>query len=78
MTVNTAGLAGAQVFQAHDAPLHRTGFTVILSLASIGLIFAAVSNAQYLWLNKRLQRKETSEQEAREGGNLGQGWRYSL
>ncbi|OAA36219.1 Major facilitator superfamily domain, general substrate transporter [Beauveria brongniartii RCEF 3172] len=78
MTVNTAGRAGAQVFQAHDAPLYRTGFTVILSLASIGLIFAAVSNAQYLWLNKRLQSKETSEQEVREGGNLGQGWRYSL
>ncbi|KAK8148908.1 hypothetical protein G3M48_008798 [Beauveria asiatica] len=78
MTVNTAGLAGAQVFQAHDAPLYRTGFTVILSLASIGLIFAAVSNAQYLWLNKRLQSKETIEQEVREGGNLGQDWRYSL
>ncbi|KAM3497684.1 hypothetical protein MY10362_008977 [Beauveria mimosiformis] len=78
MTVNTAGLAGAQVFQAHDAPLYRTGFTVILSLASNGLIFAAVSNAQYLWLNERLQSKETSKQEVREGGNLGLGWRYSL
>ncbi|KAJ6784958.1 hypothetical protein PWT90_01757 [Aphanocladium album] len=32
MTVNTAGLAGAQIFQAQDAPLYRTGFTVILSL----------------------------------------------
>ncbi|EGX87735.1 MFS transporter, putative [Cordyceps militaris CM01] len=78
MTVNTAGLAGAQVFQAHDAPLYRTGFTVILTLASIGLVSAVASNAQYLWLNKKLDRKDDSEHQLQEGGNAGRGWRFSL
>lgn len=76
MTVNAAGLAGAQIFQAQDKPLYRTGFTVILTLASVALVFAIGSNAQYLWLNKKLVRKdgkETGESAAEQHA-----WRFSL
>ncbi|KAH6981691.1 MFS transporter [Ilyonectria sp. MPI-CAGE-AT-0026] len=78
MTANAAGLAGAQIFQAHDAPLYRTGFTVILTLASIGLVFAIGSNAQYLWLNKKLARKEEAEEEVGEVVGAGNKWWFSL
>ncbi|KAL6915246.1 hypothetical protein FSST1_013006 [Fusarium sambucinum] len=78
MTANAAGLAGAQIFQAHDAPLYRTGFTVILTLASIALVFAVGSNAQYLSLNKSLSEKEKAVQEAEEGVVEGNKWRFSL
>ncbi|CAI6044115.1 unnamed protein product [Clonostachys chloroleuca] len=78
MTVNTAGLAGAQIFQAHDAPLYRTGFTVILTLASIALAFGIAANAQYMWLNKKLGKKEEFDYEAREEGHPGRKWRFSL
>lgn len=78
MTVNTAGLAGAQIFQAHDAPLYRTGFTVILTLASIALAFGIAANAQYMWLNKKLGKKEEVDYEAREEGHPGRKWRFSL
>ncbi|KAF4339013.1 nicotinamide mononucleotide permease [Fusarium beomiforme] len=77
MTANAAGLAGAQIFQAHDAPLYRTGFTVILTLSSIALVFAIGSNTQYLWLNKKLDRKELSEEELEAAGE-GNKWRFSL
>ncbi|KAM0547309.1 hypothetical protein ACHAPJ_010444 [Fusarium lateritium] len=78
MTANAAGLAGAQIFQAHDAPLYRTGFTVILTLASIALVFAIISNAQYLWLNKKLSEKDNATQELREEVVEGNKWRFSL
>ncbi|KAH7207358.1 MFS transporter [Fusarium oxysporum] len=78
MTANAAGLAGAQIFQAHDAPLYRTGFTVILTLASIALVFAIVSNGQYLWLNKKLAAKGQLEEEQVEAAGEGDRWRFSL
>ncbi|KAF4498931.1 nicotinamide mononucleotide permease [Fusarium agapanthi] len=78
MTANAAGLAGAQIFQAHDAPLYRTGFTVILTLASIALVFAIVSNMQYLWLNKKLAAKGRLEEEQVEAAGEGDKWRFSL
>lgn len=72
MTANSAGIAGAQVFQAHDKPLYRTGFTVILAMGSLGLAAALVANAQYFWLNKRLDRKEIAEQSIGEQGSNGE------
>ncbi|SCO35396.1 related to nicotinamide mononucleotide permease [Fusarium fujikuroi] len=78
MTANAAGLAGAQIFQAHDAPFYRTGFTVILTLASIALVFAIVSNTQYLWLNKKLVAKAESEEHHAEAAVEGDKWRFSL
>ncbi|KAG9503523.1 hypothetical protein J7337_003474 [Fusarium musae] len=78
MTANAAGLAGAQIFQAHDAPLYRTGFTVILTLASIALVFAIVSNAQYLWLNKKLESKGHLEEEQVEAASEVDKWRFSV
>jgi hypothetical protein len=78
MTVNTAGLAGAQIFQAHDAPLYMTGFTVIMTLASIAFAFGIAANVQYMWLNKKLGKKEEVDNEAREEGHQGRKWRFSL
>ena len=78
MTANAAGLAGAQIFQARDAPLYRTGFTVILTLASIALVFAIGSNTQYLWLNKGIARKEETRKESGESGGEENVWRFSL
>lgn len=78
MTANTAGLAGAQIFQSYDAPLYRTGFTVILTLASVALVFSLTSNAQYLWLNKKLARKEAAEEEVGEIIVERSEWRFSL
>jgi hypothetical protein len=80
MTANTAGIAGAQIFQAHDAPLYQTGFTVILSLACVGVAAAIVSNLQYLWLNRRLALKEgVQTEEDGDGVDSGSvGWRFSL
>jgi MFS family permease len=78
MTANAAGLAGAQIFQSYDAPHYRTGFTVILTLASVALVFSIGSNAQYLWLNKKLARKELEKEERGEVMFEESKWRYSL
>ncbi|KAJ4115392.1 hypothetical protein NW768_011244 [Fusarium equiseti] len=78
MTANAAGLSGAQIFQAHDAPFYRTGFTVILTLASIALAFAIGANAQYLWLNKKLASKSQFEEERGEVVHEESKWRFSL
>lgn len=59
MSANTAGIIGAQLFQAEDGPLYRTGWTVILSLVSLSLATSVVANAQYFVLNRR--RKQAGD-----------------
>lgn len=56
MSANAAGIIGAQLFQASDAPLYQTGWTVILALVSLGLVISVFANAQYFFLNRRLRR----------------------
>jgi hypothetical protein len=53
MSANTAGIIGSQLFQQQDAPLYRTGWTVILSLVSLSLLCSVVANLQYFWLDKK-------------------------
>jgi hypothetical protein len=55
-----------------------TGFTVIMTLASIAFAFGIAANVQYMWLNKKLGKKEEVDNEAREEGHQGRKWRFSL
>jgi MFS family permease len=55
MSANTAGIVGGQLFQAHDAPLYKTGWTVGVVLISVSLIAATIANVQYRLLNRRLK-----------------------
>ncbi|KAL9565610.1 hypothetical protein ACKAV7_009792 [Fusarium commune] len=76
MMANSAGIAGGQIFQEHDKPLYRTGFTVILALAATGFLFVCVANLQYFWLNKKLDSNEQSEEQLEAAGE-GTKWRFS-
>lgn len=57
MGANIAGIAGSQIFQAHDAPVYRTGWTIIVALCSASLFMSIVANAQY-WLLNKFQKRE--------------------
>ncbi|KAF5606112.1 nicotinamide mononucleotide permease [Fusarium pseudocircinatum] len=58
MSANTSGIIGSQLFQEHDAPLYKTGWTAIMALASVGLVMAVIANLQYFFLNgRRIGRK---------------------
>ncbi|KAK4132811.1 MFS general substrate transporter, partial [Trichocladium antarcticum] len=54
---NISGIIGGQIFQAEDAPMYRTAWTVIMSLASLALAMSVFANAQY-WLLNRLQKRK--------------------
>ncbi|KAK3330042.1 alternative sulfate transporter [Apodospora peruviana] len=58
MAANTSGIVGSQLFQAKDAPLYQTGWTVIISLASVGVVASIFANLQYYLLNRKLELKE--------------------
>jgi hypothetical protein len=57
MSANVAGIIGSQIFQAPDAPLYQTGWTVIVGLVSGALLMSMIANAQY-WLLNRVQKRE--------------------
>ncbi|KAL2271333.1 hypothetical protein VTJ83DRAFT_704 [Remersonia thermophila] len=57
MSANIAGIIGGQIFQARDAPLYHTGWTVIIVLCSISLAMAITANLQY-WLLNKIQKRE--------------------
>jgi hypothetical protein len=57
MGANLSGIIGGQLFQAEDAPLYRTGWTVSLVLVSIALLLAVLANLQY-WLLNRFQKRQ--------------------
>jgi hypothetical protein len=57
MGANISGIIGSQLFQAEDAPLYRTGWTVSLVLLSIALLLAVLANLQY-WLLNRFQKRQ--------------------
>jgi hypothetical protein len=58
MSANTSGIIGSQLFQEHDAPLYKTGWTAIMALASVGLVMAIIANLQYYFLNgRRISRR---------------------
>ncbi|KAK4041457.1 hypothetical protein C8A01DRAFT_14796 [Parachaetomium inaequale] len=59
-SANIAGIVGSQIFQAEDAPLYRTGWTVILVLVSLALLMSIVANLQY-WLLNRFQKRVGNE-----------------
>ncbi|KAH6619311.1 major facilitator superfamily domain-containing protein [Chaetomium sp. MPI-SDFR-AT-0129] len=56
MCANIAGIVGSQLFQAQDAPLYRTGFTVIVAFLSAAVVLATLANLQYWLLNKFQKR----------------------
>ncbi|KAK1770208.1 major facilitator superfamily domain-containing protein [Phialemonium atrogriseum] len=57
MAANTSGIVGSQLFQQEDAPLYRTGWTIITVLVSVSLLASLVSNIQYRLLNRRQGNK---------------------
>jgi hypothetical protein len=59
-SANIAGIIGSQIFQAEDAPLYKTGWTVILVLVSLALLMSILANLQY-WLLNRFQKKAGKE-----------------
>lgn len=54
---NISGIIGGQIFQAEDAPMYRTAWTVIISLASLALAMSVFANVQY-WLLNRFQKRK--------------------
>jgi hypothetical protein len=54
MSANSAGIIGAQLFQAKDAPLYPHGWTNIVLLVLVGAGAIVAANAQYRILNQRL------------------------
>ena len=46
MCANLAGIIGNQLFRSEDAPLYRTGWTVILALVSFAFLASLVANIQ--------------------------------
>ncbi|KAF2100223.1 alternative sulfate transporter [Rhizodiscina lignyota] len=54
MSANCSGIIGSQLFQQADAPLYRTGWTVIISLISVALLCTIWANVQYRLFNRRL------------------------
>ena len=56
MAANCGGIVGSQLFQAADKPLYYTGWTVIVSLVSMGLLMATLANVQYRLANRLLKR----------------------
>lgn len=57
MGANISGIIGSQLFQAEDAPLYRTGWTVSVVLVSTGFLLAGLANLQY-WLLNRFQKRQ--------------------
>ncbi|CRK21379.1 hypothetical protein BN1723_012369 [Verticillium longisporum] len=53
MSANSSGIVGGQLFQQEDAPLYRTGWSVIIALVSLAVVSSTVSNIQYWVLNRR-------------------------
>ncbi|KAM0330873.1 hypothetical protein ACHAQA_003829 [Verticillium albo-atrum] len=53
MSANTSGIVGGQIFQQQDAPLYKTGWSVIIGLVSVAVVSSALSNIQYWVLNRR-------------------------
>ncbi|KAK0632608.1 major facilitator superfamily domain-containing protein [Immersiella caudata] len=58
MSANTSGIVGSQIFQQEDRPLYRTGWTIIIALATFALIMSVVANVQYRVLNRRGKTKQ--------------------
>lgn len=56
MSANMSGIIGSQLFQAPDAPLYKTGWTVILVLTSLGVVMSIAANVQY-WVLNRVQKR---------------------
>ncbi|OCK94865.1 uncharacterized protein K441DRAFT_558906, partial [Cenococcum geophilum 1.58] len=44
MSANTLGIIGSQLFQAKNALLYRVGWTIIVALVSLAVVFAVVAN----------------------------------
>jgi hypothetical protein len=66
MASNAAGIIGSQLFQASDAPEYPIGWTVIVVLTSVALVFSIFTLCQYLLLNRHNRGKG----ECDENGNL--------
>ncbi|KAL2165666.1 hypothetical protein VTG60DRAFT_4049 [Thermothelomyces hinnuleus] len=60
MGANLSGIIGSQIFQAEDAPLYKTGWTVIMALVSVALLMSVVANLQY-WLLNRFKKRVGNE-----------------
>lgn len=58
MAANASGIIGGQLFQAKDKPLYKTGWTVIVALASVGVVLCIFANLQYRVLNRGMDKEE--------------------
>ncbi|KAL4782641.1 major facilitator superfamily domain-containing protein [Aspergillus varians] len=73
MNANIAGIYGAQIFRADDKPMYRRGFSVALSVLSVGLVLAI---ARFIdTLLQRRRKVESVEVESEEGSRDGKGKR---
>lgn len=64
MAANASGIVGNQLFQAKDKPRYHTGWTVIVCLISVGVVFCAFANVQYKILNRRGGKKGAIKNDA--------------
>lgn len=63
MAANASGIIGGQVFQAGDKPKYLVGWSVIVALISVGLVFCAFANLQYIWANRKGEGKRKGNAE---------------
>ncbi|KAL4938276.1 hypothetical protein BDV06DRAFT_226164 [Aspergillus oleicola] len=68
MNANIAGIYGAQIFRSDDRPLYRRGFSIALSVLTVGLALAILRFVDTLMLRrKKVQAVETESEEGERG-----------
>jgi MFS family permease len=78
MSANCSGIVGSQLFQANDKPKYHTGWTVIVSLVSVGILLASGNLIQYWISNKKISAENAEKQRQGVDLNEPEKQRYSL
>lgn len=75
MAANSGGLVGSQLLRGDDAPLYKRGFKVCVGLMSFALGVGILQHLQYRLSNRRIERTESGDLEAKDGTI--KGFRYT-
>lgn len=75
---NCGGIIGSQLFQSDDEPRYKRGWTIIVCLISVGIVFNLVANLQYRYLNRKIANLEGFEGDRIRGEALREVQKYQL
>lgn len=57
IAANCAGIYGSQILNTDDAPYYKKEFTILSVLQSLTFLFSVITYLQYVYSNKRLDKK---------------------